>query len=99
MPRKSYFFSVVETLTRLLKEHDEIKQSESVYKKQCRKEIEALDREIAMFEGGEDRNVVMGFWQFVRRVSNHTWAYRLRENFKKKAHPYFLRFLGCDFLK
>lgn len=45
----------------MLQEHDEIKQSESAYKKQCRKEIEALDKEIAMFEQSEIGDVVSDF--------------------------------------
>jgi FtsZ-binding cell division protein ZapB len=59
------FFSLIETITKLLQEHDEIKQSESSYKKECKKEIEALDKEIELLEQNENGDIVKNvFFQF-----------------------------------
>uniref|UniRef100_A0A914CLQ7 Coiled-coil domain-containing protein 93 n=1 Tax=Acrobeloides nanus TaxID=290746 RepID=A0A914CLQ7_9BILA len=48
---------LIETITKLLQEHDEIKQGESSYKKECKKEIEALDKEIELLEQNENGDI------------------------------------------
>lgn len=55
--------SVIEAIKELLSERDEVKASESAYKRECRRHIEELDRTIERIQQGDSEEA--GYPQMV----------------------------------